>query len=52
MGKFIERQNVTHYVDLLKIEVDPAKRATIQKLLAEARAGAPPTMPELKGHQI
>ena len=35
---FIERQNITHYLDLLKSESDPAKRETLQKLLAEERA--------------
>lgn len=38
MEKFIERPNITHYVDLLKMEADPTKRDTLQKLLAEARA--------------
>jgi hypothetical protein len=35
---FIERQNITHYLDLLKSESDPAKRETLQKLLAEEKA--------------
>jgi hypothetical protein len=35
---FIERQNITHYLDLLRSESDPAKRETLQKLLAEEKA--------------
>jgi len=35
---FIERQNITHYLDLLKSESDPGKRETLQRLLAEEKA--------------
>jgi hypothetical protein len=35
MEHFIERQNVAHFKDLLKVETDPAKRAVLLKLLAE-----------------
>jgi hypothetical protein len=38
MERFIERQNVEHYKDLLKSEKDPVKRAVLQKLLAEEEA--------------
>ena len=37
MDKFIERQNIAHYIDHLKTETDPIKRATLQRLLAEER---------------
>jgi len=37
MEKFIERQNIAHYVDLLQLETDPIKRATLERLLAEER---------------
>ncbi len=33
MEKFIERQNIAHYIDQLKAETDPIKRAMLQKLL-------------------
>lgn len=35
---FIERQNIAHYVDQLKIETDPVRRDTLLKLLAEEEA--------------
>jgi hypothetical protein len=38
MDKFIERQNIAHYIDHLKTETDPIKRATLQRLLAEEKA--------------
>jgi hypothetical protein len=33
--RFVERQNVIHYVEQLKIEPDPVKRSIVLKLLAE-----------------
>ena len=38
MEKFIERQNIAHYVDQLKTETDPTKRKILQTLLAEETA--------------
>ena len=38
MEKFIERQNIVHYVDQLKAETDPTKRAMLLRLLAEEKA--------------
>ena len=35
MEKFIERQNIEHYRNQLLTETDPAKRKTLEKLLAE-----------------
>jgi hypothetical protein len=35
---FIERQNIAHYMDLLKVETDPTKRATLRNLLTEEEA--------------
>jgi hypothetical protein len=35
MEKFIERQNITNYLDQLKTETDPTRRDMLQKLLAE-----------------
>lgn len=35
MDEFVERQNITHYVDQLKTEKDPSKRAMLERLLAE-----------------
>jgi hypothetical protein len=37
MDKFVERQNIAYYVDLLKTETDPTKRTTVERLLAEER---------------
>jgi hypothetical protein len=37
LEKFIERKNIAHYLDQLKTETDPIKRATLQTLLAEER---------------
>ena len=37
MDRFIERQNIAHYVDQLKTQTDPIKRAMLQKLLAEEK---------------
>ena len=37
MDRFIERQNIAHYVDQLKTKTDPIKRAMLQKLLAEEK---------------
>jgi hypothetical protein len=33
--RFIERQNIFHYVDQLKTETNPIKQKTLQRLLAE-----------------
>jgi len=38
MNAFVERQNIVHYIELLKAEADPAKRATVVRLLAEETA--------------
>jgi hypothetical protein len=38
MEKFVERENITHYVDQLKTETDPIRRTTLQRLLAEEKA--------------
>jgi hypothetical protein len=38
MDKFIERQNIAHYIDQLNSETDPVKRATLKRLLAEEKA--------------
>ena len=35
---FVERQNIAHYIDQLKIETDPVQRETLLKLLAEEEA--------------
>ncbi len=35
MKAFVERQNVVHYIDQLKTEIDPVKRNVVLKLLAE-----------------
>jgi hypothetical protein len=35
---FVERQNVAHYIDQLKIETDPVQRDMLLKLLAEEEA--------------
>jgi len=38
MEKFIERQNIAHYVDQLKTETDRIKRKVLEILLAEETA--------------
>jgi len=38
MEDFVERQNIAHYVEQLKTEIDPIKRAMLQTLLAEEKA--------------
>ena len=35
MERFIEQQNIARFTDQLKTEIDPTKRAMLQKLLAE-----------------
>jgi hypothetical protein len=40
MDKFVERQNIAHYVELLKTETDPVKCTMLEKLLAEVRSGS------------
>ena len=35
---FIERQNIAHYIDQLKIETDPIRRDMLLRLLAEEEA--------------
>jgi hypothetical protein len=35
---FVERQNIAHYIDQLKIETDPVQRDMLLKLLAEEEA--------------
>ena len=38
MERFVIRQNIEHYRELLKITRDPAERRQIQKLLLEEEA--------------
>jgi hypothetical protein len=38
LEKFIERTNVAHFKDLLKLETDQAKRAVLLNLLGEEEA--------------
>jgi hypothetical protein len=38
MDRFIERQNIAHYVEQLKTVTDPIKREMLQQLLAEEKA--------------
>lgn len=38
MDNFIERQNITHYLEQLKIVTDPIKREMLQQLLVEETA--------------
>ena len=38
MERFVHRQNVEHYREMLKTVTDPAQRETIRKLLAEEEA--------------
>jgi len=38
MKNFIERTNVAHFKDLLKLETDQTKRAVLLNLLAEEEA--------------
>ena len=35
---YIIRMNISHYRELLKLDVDDVKRATVKRLLAEAEA--------------
>jgi rubrerythrin len=35
MERFVRRQNIEHYRDLLKTATDPAQRDMIEKLIAE-----------------
>ena len=35
MERFVRRQNIEHFKALLKMETDPAKRRSIEKLLRE-----------------
>ena len=35
---FVDRQNIAHYIDQLKIETDPVRRDMLLKLLAEEEA--------------
>ncbi len=35
---FIERQNITRYIDQLKFETDPLRRSMLLRLLAEEEA--------------
>ncbi len=48
MEKFVERQNIAHFADLLRTETDPTKREMLQRLLAEEKvklAGLPKENP-------
>jgi predicted phosphatase len=38
MDNFIERQNIAHYLEQLKIVTYPIKREMLQQLLVEERA--------------
>jgi hypothetical protein len=38
MERFVHRQNIEHYREMLKTFTDPAQRGTISKLLAEEEA--------------
>ena len=38
MERFVHRQNVEHYREMLKTVTDPAQREKIRKLLAEEEA--------------
>lgn len=38
MDRFVERQNIAHYVEQLRTETDLNKRAMLERLLAEERA--------------
>jgi hypothetical protein len=38
MDRFVARQNMEHYMELLKITADPAKRGAMEKLLLEEEA--------------
>jgi hypothetical protein len=38
MDNFIERQNIAHYLEQLKIVTDPIKREMLQQLLVEETA--------------
>lgn len=38
MDRFVERKNIAHYVNQLKIQTDPAKRKMLQTLLVEEQA--------------
>jgi hypothetical protein len=47
MERFVRRQNIEHYRELLRTVTDPAQRVTIERLIAEEeekqkRAGDPP----------
>jgi hypothetical protein len=37
MDTFIKRQNIAHYLELLKTENDPTKREILKTLLAEEK---------------
>jgi hypothetical protein len=48
MNKFIERQNIAHYIDQLKTKTDPTERKTLQELLAEEEAKQQSNNKEIK----
>jgi rubrerythrin len=37
MDKFVERQNIAHYLEQLETEKDPTKRAMLERLLTEEK---------------
>ncbi len=37
MDRFVESQNIAHYMEQLKTETDPIKRVMIKRLLAEEK---------------
>lgn len=40
-ANYVHHQNILRFVQLLRVESDPQKRAVIERLLAEERANAP-----------
>jgi hypothetical protein len=50
MERFVHRQNVEHYREMLKTITDPGKRETIKQLLAEEEAALQKAEEEYKKH--
>ena len=48
MERFVGRQNIEHYREMLKITADPGQRQVLEKLLIEAQAKL---KKDEKGHQ-
>lgn len=51
MERFVHRQNVEHYREMLKTVTDPAQREKIRKLLAEEEAALRKAEEEYKKHR-